>query len=142
MLLQQRSFWRGVMLMLWRYIQVEGILFSSYLLIAYKNMKTYVLFRIFPSKARLFYWSLLMIHRLCSAKIYLFYPFRHLSFFKELWDGLGDSVSCLKLVAVSKGTFKRCLTRPMTQQWFFISSHNSWYISFTHFEFYFCLTPG
>lgn len=26
---------------------------------------------------------------------------RHLSFFKELWDGLGDSVSCLKLVAVS-----------------------------------------
>ncbi|KAK1385575.1 ABC transporter ABCE [Heracleum sosnowskyi] len=26
---------------------------------------------------------------------------RHISFFKELWDGLGDSVSCLKLVAVS-----------------------------------------
>lgn len=34
-----------------------------------------------------------------------FYSFRHISFFKELWDGLGDSVSCLKLVAVSKGTF-------------------------------------
>ncbi|KAL1832593.1 hypothetical protein ACET3Z_002244 [Daucus carota] len=26
---------------------------------------------------------------------------RHISFFKELWDGLGDSVDCLKLVAVS-----------------------------------------
>ncbi|KAK1373068.1 hypothetical protein POM88_029261 [Heracleum sosnowskyi] len=36
---------------------------------------------------------------------------RHISFFKELWDGLGDSVSCLKLVAVSKETFNRKKTQ-------------------------------
>lgn len=41
----------------------------------------------------------------CLKLFTWWYLIRQTAFFKELWDGLGDSVSCLRLVAVSTEPF-------------------------------------